>query len=36
MLDCIYQTVNRMCPMKDFKFAKDKPKWISDDLIEMM
>ena len=28
--------VNKLCPMKDFKFAKEKPKWMSDDLIELM
>ena len=28
--------VNKLCPMKDFKFAKSKPKWMLDDLIELM
>ena len=27
---------NKLCSMKDFKFAKEKPKWMSDDLIELM
>ena len=30
----IVVVVNKLCPMKDFKFAKERPKWISDDLIE--
>ena len=33
---CIIDVVNRVCPLKDFKFAKEKPKWMSDDLIELM
>ena len=28
--------VNKLCPMKNFKFAKEKPKWMFDDLIELM
>ena len=28
--------IDRLCPTKNFKFAKEKPKWISDDLIELM
>ena len=32
----IDSVVNKLCPMKDFKFAKAKPKWMSDDLIELM
>ena len=32
----IDDVVNKLCPVKDFKFAKEKPKWKSDDLIELM
>ena len=36
MYSHIDDAVNKLCPMKDFKFAKEKPKWMSDDLIELM
>ena len=36
LLDGITCVGNRMCPLRDFKFAKERPKWISDDLIELM
>ena len=36
MIHRIYHVVDKLCPLKDFKFAKEKPKWISDDLIELM
>ena len=36
MYSRIVDVVNKLCPMKEFKFAKEKPKWMSDDLIELM
>ena len=36
MLERTYQSVNRLCPVRNFKFAKEKPNWISDDLIELI
>ena len=36
MIQRIYHVVDKLCPLKDFKFAKERPKWISDDLIELM
>ena len=32
----INTVVNKSCPVNNFKFAKEKPTWISDDLIELM
>ena len=36
MYSRIVDVVNKLCPLKEFKFAKEKPKWMSDDLIELM
>ena len=36
MSNRINTVVNKLCPIKNFKFATEKPKWISDDLIELM
>ena len=36
MIQRIYHVVDKLCPLKDFKFGKERPKWISDDLIELM
>ena len=36
MSDGINTVIHKLCPLKDFKFAKDKSKWLSDVLIELM
>ena len=36
MSDGINTVIDKLCPLKDFKFAKDKSKWLSDVLIELM
>ena len=32
-MNCV---VNELCPIKNFKFARERPKWMTDDLIELM
>ena len=36
MYSRIDDVVNKLCPIKNLKFAKEKPKWMLDDLIELM
>ena len=36
MFDNIMRILNELCPEKTFKFAKDKPSWLSDDLVNLM
>ena len=36
MFERILAAANNLCPIKDFKFSKDRPIWMSNDLISIM
>ena len=36
MICRIKNVIDLLCPMKTFKFSKDKPKWLSNDIIILM
>ena len=36
MYSNIMSTADKLCPLKEFKFSKDKPVWFTHDLIILM
>ena len=36
MYNQVLNVLDGMCPVKKFKFAREKPPWMSDDLIEFI
>ena len=36
MFNRIMAAANTLCPIKNFKFSKEKPIWLNNDLIAIM
>ena len=36
LLNRVSIAIDRMCPLKTFKFAREKPLWLTNEIIELM